>query len=150
MSRDGQWLAYRLAPVEGDSQLVLRSTRDETEYRFDIGELPAGGRRGRGAPVVRSASLAFSADGRYLAFTTYPTHAERKKATRQRESGRERGPQAGAAPNRRQNALNGVGLVEGASGEQLTFKKVRLLRVFRRKSRLAGAASLSRRQSGPR
>ena len=49
VSHDGQWFGYRLAPGEGDAQVVLRQTTGDREMKFDIGEPPAaqggGGRR---------------------------------------------------------------------------------------------------------
>ena len=54
VSSDGQWFAYRLAPTEGDSEVILRNTRTDKESRFPIGQLPgraAGG--GSGVLEVR-------------------------------------------------------------------------------------------------
>jgi hypothetical protein len=48
VSNDGQWFAYRIAPSEGDAQIVVRRTRaGEKEMTFDIGE-PGGGAAGAG------------------------------------------------------------------------------------------------------
>ncbi|NNM03713.1 MAG: S9 family peptidase, partial [Gemmatimonadetes bacterium] len=62
LSKDGQWFAHRLSPGEGNSELVVRSTRDETEHRFPVGE--------RGGPV------SFSDDSRWVAFAITPTKEE--------------------------------------------------------------------------
>ena len=59
LSADGAWLAFRLAPAEGNGEVVVRSTRDETEYRF-----PAGSGGGGGVTI--------SDDSRWVAFTIYP------------------------------------------------------------------------------
>ena len=45
VSNDGQWFAYRLAPGEGDAQIVIRATRSDKELKFDIGD-PSGGNAG--------------------------------------------------------------------------------------------------------
>ena len=42
LSEDGSWLAYRLAPAEGNGEIIVRSTQDETEYRFPVGSGGAG------------------------------------------------------------------------------------------------------------
>src|SRR6187431_2068193 len=38
LSADGQWLAYRLSPLEGDTELILRQTQGEKELKFPVGE----------------------------------------------------------------------------------------------------------------
>ncbi|MBT8396045.1 MAG: hypothetical protein KJN92_03720, partial [Gemmatimonadetes bacterium] len=62
LSSDGAWFAYRLSPGEGNSELVVRSTDDETEHRFPVGE--GGG------------SVQFSDDSRWLAFAIAPDQEE--------------------------------------------------------------------------
>src|SRR3954469_24563551 len=88
LSSDGQWFGYRLAPQEGDAEVVLKRVRADKELRFPAGEQPqaeAGGGGGRGAaPGAGTASLAFSEDGKWAAFTTYPTHAAALRLKRQR------------------------------------------------------------------
>ena len=90
LSNDGQWFAYRIAAIEGDAQLVVHRTRAEKELKFDLGETPQGrgrgGGRGRGAIAGggASATLAFSDDSKWLAFTTYPSHTEQQRLRRQR------------------------------------------------------------------
>jgi hypothetical protein len=74
LSRDGSWFAYRISPTEGNSELVVRSTADDTEHRFPVGE-------GGGA-------IAFSADSRWLAFTITPTKEESERARAQRRPAR--------------------------------------------------------------
>jgi hypothetical protein len=66
VSSDGSWMAYRLSPVQGDSEVVIRSTRTDTEHRFPIGEVSGGG-------------MAFSDDSAWVAFTVFP---DRKEAAR--------------------------------------------------------------------
>ena len=71
LSDDGQWFAYRLSPVEGDEEMVVRSTSDDTEHRFPAGDGTAPG--------------VFSDDSRWFAFTIYPTEEEADRATEQRQ-----------------------------------------------------------------
>src|SRR3954466_5548358 len=73
LSNDGQWFGYRLAPQEGDAEVVVKAVRSEKTLRFPIGEVAAGaGGGGRGGPAGAGSTLAFSDDGKWAAFTTYP------------------------------------------------------------------------------
>ncbi|MGW8268337.1 MAG: S9 family peptidase, partial [Longimicrobiales bacterium] len=101
LSRDGLWFAYRLSPTEGDSEMVVRSTTGETEYRFPVGEAAGGG---FGGP----SGFAFSDDSGWLAFTIYPTVEEGKQAQRQR-----------------QPARNKAGLLDLSTGEMTETEDVR-------------------------
>jgi dipeptidyl aminopeptidase/acylaminoacyl peptidase len=86
LSSNGQWFGYRLAPQEGDADVVFRQVRGDKEWKFPAGEQPqpdAGG-GGRGGPGVATASLAFSEDGKWAAFTSYPTRAAAQRLRRQR------------------------------------------------------------------
>ena len=38
MSPDGKWFAYRVAPLQGDSEVIVRSTSGAQEYKFPTGE----------------------------------------------------------------------------------------------------------------
>ena len=62
LSNDGAWFAYRLSPGEGNSELVVRGTSNDTEHRYPVGD--------RGGAVV------FSDDSRWLAFAITPTKEE--------------------------------------------------------------------------
>jgi acetyl esterase/lipase len=113
VSNDGQWFAYRLAPGEGDAQVVVRSTRTGKETTFEIGE-PGGGGGGAagGGPAaaagVGGASLDFSEDSKWVAFTTYPKRAEAQRLRRQRRP-----------------VQNGVTIVNLATGEKHEYAKIR-------------------------
>jgi len=74
LSKDGGWLAYRISPTEGNSELVVRSTATDAEHRFPVGE--GGG------------TVAFSADSRWLAFAITPTKEEADRARGQRRPSR--------------------------------------------------------------
>ena len=86
LSSDGQWFGYRLAPQEGDAEVVLKQVRGSRELRFPAGEQPqaeAGG-GGRGGAGGAAAGLAFSEDGAWAAFTSYPTRTAAQRLRRQR------------------------------------------------------------------
>lgn len=88
LSADGQWYGYRYAPQEGDAEVVVHRIHGEKkELRFQIGELPqaadaAAG--GRGGPNGAPSTLAFSDDGKFVAFSTYPTRQAAERLRRQR------------------------------------------------------------------
>jgi dipeptidyl aminopeptidase/acylaminoacyl peptidase len=109
LSADGQWFGYRLAPQEGDAEIVLKRVRGEKEWRFPAGEQPqaeaAGGGRGGAAPV---STLAFSEDGKFAAFTTYPTRAAAQRLRRQRRP-----------------IQSSVTLVNLATGEKKDYPRIR-------------------------
>ncbi len=110
LSADGQWFGYRLAPQEGDAEVVVRQVRGEKAMRFAIGEVPqgaGGGGRGGAAGNVSSA-LAFSDDGKWAAFSTYPTRAAALRLKRQRRP-----------------IQSGVTVLNLATGEKKEYPKVR-------------------------
>ena len=62
LSADGQWFGYRVAPQEGDGEVVIKRVRGEKEMRFPIGEQPQGegGGGGRGGAAAGAGSAAAS------------------------------------------------------------------------------------------
>jgi dipeptidyl aminopeptidase/acylaminoacyl peptidase len=116
VSNDGKWFAYVLAPNEGDAEVVARPVADGgKEQRFPIGEpgqagfgaAPGGGRGGRGGAVA-AGPLQLSSDGKWLAFTIYPTHREAQRLRQLRRP-----------------LQNKVALVNLATGEKKEFDKMR-------------------------
>lgn len=88
VSGDGQWLAYKVTPGEGDSDVVVRNLKTGKEQRFGIGELPrpeqnAGGGGGRGGAAAAPRDLAISDDSKFVAFLSYPTAKETRALQRQ-------------------------------------------------------------------
>ncbi|HET7216844.1 MAG TPA: prolyl oligopeptidase family serine peptidase [Vicinamibacterales bacterium] len=113
VSNDGQWFAYRIAPGEGDAQVVVRRVRgDGKEWKFDVGELPTagagGGRGGDAAGGGAQPALDFSEDSKWIAFTTYPARREAQRLRRQRR------PVQGSAT-----------IVDLASGEKREYTRIR-------------------------
>jgi len=68
LSRDGAWFGYVLGPREGESELILRSTKSDEVRRYPVGD--GGGQ------------LAFSADSRWLLFLRAPDHAATQRLRR--------------------------------------------------------------------
>ena len=85
VSNNGEWFAYRLAPQEGDAELVVRNIASGKETKFPLGEVgaPAGGGGGAGV-FAGGASLQFSDDSKWIAFTTNPVRSEAQRLRRQR------------------------------------------------------------------
>jgi dipeptidyl aminopeptidase/acylaminoacyl peptidase len=88
ISRNGEWFAYRVAPQVGDAELVVRNIASGKETKFPLGEVgaPAAGGRGgaAGGVFAGGASLQFSDNSRWIAFTTTPSRAEAQRLRRQR------------------------------------------------------------------
>lgn len=95
LSSNGQWLAYRMSPLQGDSELIVRSTTTDKEMRFPAGE-------GAGGAVT------FSDDSNWLALTVSPTRKE-----------------AQAAQRARRTLQPGVTIVNLGTGDKVTVPKIR-------------------------
>ena len=110
LSNDGQWFAYRLAPQEGDGEVVIKRVRgDNKEQRFPIGEQPTEvGGAGRGGGGTAPSTLAFSEDGKWVAFTTYPTRLAAQRLKRQKRP-----------------IQSGVTVVNVATGDKKEYPKIR-------------------------
>ncbi len=67
LSPNGQWFSYRLAPLQGDSEVVIRSTSGQQEWRFQPGE---------GGGVAT-----FSPDSAWAAITISPTRSQAQANT---------------------------------------------------------------------
>ena len=95
LSPNGQWLAYRMSPLQGDSEVILRATSGDREMKFPVGQ-------GAGGAVT------FSDDSAWAAITIAPTRREAQANTRARR------------PNQ-----SSVTIVNLASGEKTTVPKIR-------------------------
>ncbi|HVR30020.1 MAG TPA: prolyl oligopeptidase family serine peptidase [Thermoanaerobaculia bacterium] len=112
LSPDGAWLAYRFGPELAPGEVVARSTRDQTERRFQAGEPPRAP-VGAARPPERGAGFSFSQDSRLLAYVIYPDPEAASG------DGAEAQKPAAAAPQRRK-----LGLVELATGESIELDAV--------------------------
>jgi len=85
-SDDGRWIAYRMSPMEGDSEVFVKATDSGKVYTFPVGEAPSmgGGPGGPGEGGPPPATLRFSEDSKWVAFMVYPTRAEGQRLRRQR------------------------------------------------------------------
>ena len=112
LSENGEWFGYRIGPSEGDSEVVIRQTKGDKEYKFSIGEVPAPpilfGPPDPSTLSVAGPAVAFSSVGKYAAFTMYPSRSEAAQLKKQRKP-----------------IQSKVGIVNLASGEKIEVAKVR-------------------------
>ncbi len=101
LSPDGSWFLYKLSPLEGESEIVLRQVAGTKEYRFPIGEAP---RFGAGART------GFSADSKWAAFLSYPGSKEMRSLRKDKK-----------------RVTTTAVLVDLAKGDKTEFEKVRSL-----------------------
>ncbi len=106
VSHDGKWFAYKLAPNDGESEVVLHNLSTGADLRFSIGELPRP--EGFGPPPPPPHDLVFSDDSKWLALQVYPTGKEGKQLRKQHKP-----------------LQNKLVLVELASGKKTDFDAVR-------------------------
>jgi dipeptidyl aminopeptidase/acylaminoacyl peptidase len=95
LSADGQWFAYRLSPLEGESEVIVRQTKGEKEYKFPAGE-------------SRMGEVAFSEDAKFCAFTIYPDAKESKALRKEKKT-----------------IMTKTGIVNLATGEKVEYEKIR-------------------------
>ncbi len=113
VSANGEWFAYRLAPAEGNAEVVIRNLKSGKELRFPIGDpteaAPAAPAAPAAAPVaIGGADPAISADSRWVAFHSYPTTEQSKRLKKDRKP-----------------IQTKVVLVELATGKKTEFEKIR-------------------------
>lgn len=77
VSNNGEWFAYCLSPNEGDSEIVIRKTKEEKEFRFPAGDFPRF--------FFQSGMIAFSEDSRWAAFTVFPDVEATKKLRKENQ-----------------------------------------------------------------
>ena len=99
LSPDGTWFMYRLSPLEGESEVVLRQVAGTKEFRFPIGEAPRYGAASR---------TGFSADSKWAAFLAYPGSKEMKALRKDKK-----------------RVMTTAVLVDLATGGKTEFEKVR-------------------------
>jgi dipeptidyl aminopeptidase/acylaminoacyl peptidase len=108
VSPDGLWMAYQLAPNEGDAEVIVRSVKDAKDTKFPIGEIPTPAINFAAAFVPPPSGLAFSEDSKYVAFTVYPNQKEAKRLKKDKKP-----------------LVNKVLLVELATGKKTEFERTR-------------------------
>ena len=125
LSNDGKWLAYVLAPNEGDAEVVVRGTASGAqEMRFPVGDALAGGGAGGGrGGAGATPNIAISGNNRWLAFMVNANSATANG--RGGRGGRGGGAAAAATPAITPAKLAVVDLSNGTKRE---FESVRSFR----------------------
>jgi dipeptidyl aminopeptidase/acylaminoacyl peptidase len=95
VSPDGRWAGFRVAPVEGDGEVIFRETRGTKTYKFPAGE-------------GRSGQVALSEDGTFGVFLVFPEAKEAKKLRKERK-----------------RLYNKAAVVNLATGEKAEYEKIR-------------------------
>src|ERR1700678_2352767 len=115
VSPNGEWFAYRLAPAEGNAEVVVRNLKSAKELRFPIGDpgaaapAPAATPGPAAAPAAPGgADVSISCDSRWVAFHSYPTTEQAKRLKKDRKP-----------------IQTKVVLVELATGKKTEFEKIR-------------------------
>ena len=70
LSPNGEWLAYRMAPLQGDADVIVRSTSGDKEIKLPVGEA--------------AGTMAFSDDSAWMAISTAATRKDAQAAQRAR------------------------------------------------------------------
>ncbi len=100
LSRDGRQLAYSYMPQDGDGDLIVRDLKTGKERREDVGALPPPLIQSpeevnpEEPPQPRRVRISFTADGRFVVATSYPTKTEVDKAKKEKK-GPEEMPKGG-------------------------------------------------------
>ncbi|MCX6629560.1 MAG: S9 family peptidase, partial [Candidatus Solibacter sp.] len=114
VSNDGEWLAYRVSPAEGDAEVVIRNLKSGKELRFPIGDpgaaapSPDAGAPPAAPPAATGSALAIAGNSRWAAFQVYPNTRDAKKLKKDRKP-----------------IQTKVVLVELATGKKTEFDKTR-------------------------
>src|SRR5262245_51778328 len=123
ISRDGKFLAYTLAPQDGDRELVVRNLGSGSEWRYATGYVPPVTTDqtdeepgGEAPPQQQGPSLFFTADSKALVFTILPTKADIEKARKEKKKPEEM-------------PKNGMGIMSLVSGEVARIERVKNFRV---------------------
>ncbi len=95
ISPDGKWVVYYFSPLVGNSEVVVRATDGNREYRYPAGDAGSG-------------MTQFSASGAWLAFETFPPYEKARELKKHK-----------------QEIRKGVTLLELATGEKTEYPEVK-------------------------
>jgi dipeptidyl aminopeptidase/acylaminoacyl peptidase len=121
LSNDGKWFAYVIAPPEGNSTLIVRSTAEgATESRIPVGE--------------NGGSIVMSGDSKWLGYIVAPPRVDSARGRAGRGGAAGGNARAGGAPAQaadsgsRRPPANKFVLMSLASGEKTEFDRIRQFR----------------------
>src|SRR5919106_3185077 len=124
ISRDGKFVAYAYVPQDGDGEVVVRNIATGADWRAPRGyrpPLPPPDDPGTNlaefqAEQARLLRPVFTADSRFLVFTTEPTKAELNKAKKEKKKPEDM-------------PRNGLGIMDLSNGTVTRVQKVKSFRV---------------------
>jgi dipeptidyl aminopeptidase/acylaminoacyl peptidase len=124
ISRNGKFIAYAFMPQDGDGEIVVRSLASGTEWRAPRGyrpPVPPPDDPGANIAEVVAAQARlvrplFTADSRFVVFSTEPTKAEINKAKKEKKKPEEM-------------PKNGLGIMDLSNGQVTSVEKVKTFQV---------------------
>jgi dipeptidyl aminopeptidase/acylaminoacyl peptidase len=119
ISRDGRFLAYVLAPQDGDGEIVARELASGKEYRHPRGAQPVNitpPTPGVPGPPPQTSAPVFTADSRFVIFQIQPSKAETEAAKRAKKKPEEM-------------PKNALGIMNLATGEVTRVEQVKSFKV---------------------
>src|SRR6266498_5993538 len=123
ISRDGRFVAYAFMPQDGDGEVVARNVSSGAEWRAPRGyhpPVPPPDDPGANVAEFQAAQARlvrplFTADGRFVVFSTEPTKAELNRAKKEKKKPEEM-------------PKNGIGIMDLSNGTVTRVEKVRISR----------------------
>jgi len=114
LSADGKFLAYAMFPEEGDGEVIVRNLVTGKDAHFPAGARPqpAAATEEGPPPEARSATIIFSSDSKFVAFSVFPLKADTDKARKEKKT-------ADRMPK------DSMTIVELSSGKSTTVERVR-------------------------
>ena len=136
ISRDGKFIAYAFMAQDGDSEIVVRNLASGAEWRAPRGYRPPAPPPDDSIPNVaeliaanaRLVRPAFTADGRFVAFSIEPTKAEVNKAKKAAASPTVKDG-SGASPSAKEGLKNALGIMNTATGQVTRIERVKSFQV---------------------
>ena len=115
LSADGKFLAYAMFPQEGDGEVVIRNLVTGKDSHFPAGARPqpaAASTEEGPAPEARGTTITFSADSKFVVFSTFPAKADTDKARKDKKTAE-------------QMPKDGMTIVDLASSKPTAIERVR-------------------------
>src|ERR1051326_2134740 len=124
VSRDGKFVAYAYVPQDGDGEIVVRNIATGVNWRAPRGyrppvpppDDPGANFAEFQAEQARLVRPVFTADSRFVVFTTEPTKAEVNKAKKEKKKPEEM-------------PKNGLGIMDLSNGTVTRIERVKTFRV---------------------
>ena len=115
LSADGKFLAYAMFPEEGDGDVVIRNLVTGKDSHFPAGARPqpsAASTDEGPAPEARGTTITFSADSKFVVFSTFPPKADTDKARKEKKT-------------TEQMPKDGMTIVELATAKPVSIERVK-------------------------